>query len=430
MVIHACGHGLGRILGKGIGGDCKNGNPGRIGMLGSPDAAGSRQAIHDRHLDIHEDSGVESWSRGQKMVDSLLSVAGRRDLEANMLQLIGGDFLVHFVVLGQQNMEAHQIVGGFHCWHRWLRSWLAAVRRQCKLDDDSKAGALSGAALDIDGTMHHGNEILGDGQAEPGTAKLACGAGAFLLKRLEEVLQIGGIHADACIADDKADDAAVFLFLQQGGLQVDTAASRCELHCIGEQIHEDLVQAQAVANDFAGRQLAAVGVELHSFRLRLARKHGVQELQHLPGAEGLLGELHAAAFNGGGIEDIIDDTEQMTGGQCAVIQAVAEVFREGRHCPRDGQIADDRIERCADLMAHAGQEVPLGLAGLPGRVQGIDECLLCFIDIAPEKDETAERMRSGGRDALQGVRIPAPAGGTPDAALQIDLAAFPAQAGK
>ena len=83
MVIHACGHGLGRILDKGIGGDCKNGNPGRIGMLGSPDAAGSRQAIHDRHLDIHEDSGVESWSRGQKMVDSLLSVAGRRDLEAN-----------------------------------------------------------------------------------------------------------------------------------------------------------------------------------------------------------------------------------------------------------------------------------------------------------------------------------------------------------
>ena len=130
------------------------------------------------------------------------------------------------------------------------------------------------------------------------------------------------------------------------------------------------------------------------------------------------------------IEDIIDDTEQMTGGQCAVIQAVAEVFREGRHCPRDGQIADDRIEWRADLMAHAGQEVPLGLAGLPGRVQGIDECLLCFIDIAPEKDETAERMRSGGRDALQGVRIPAPAGGTPDAALQIDLAAFPAQAGK
>ena len=44
MVIHACGHGLGRILDKGIGGDCKNGNPGRIGMLGILAASGCWEA--------------------------------------------------------------------------------------------------------------------------------------------------------------------------------------------------------------------------------------------------------------------------------------------------------------------------------------------------------------------------------------------------
>jgi hypothetical protein len=98
VVVHAHAQGLGPVLGEGIGRHRQDRCLG-VGRQGT-DATRRFQAIHHRHLDVHQDQLVGA------MLDAALH--GRRAIvhhlhdKAQVLQQRHGHFLVERIVFGQQ----------------------------------------------------------------------------------------------------------------------------------------------------------------------------------------------------------------------------------------------------------------------------------------------------------------------------------------
>ena len=86
-------------------------------------------------------------------------------------------------------------------------------------------------------------------------------------------------------------------------------------------------------------------------------------LQHLPHIEIAGIQLHLAALDLGHIQNVVDQPQQIIGGGLDLLQAVHDPLRALPALERDGRHADDAVHRRADLVAHAGEKLGLGLAG-------------------------------------------------------------------
>ena len=87
-----------------------HGDDGQIGIA----AVGTQKtrrfmAIHDRHLDVHQDDRIVIWHLRSELVDGLPTVHRDIDLRAPTVEQLTGNLLVDGVILDQQ--DAHPIEG-------------------------------------------------------------------------------------------------------------------------------------------------------------------------------------------------------------------------------------------------------------------------------------------------------------------------------
>ena len=113
-----------------------------------------------------------------------------------------------------------------------------------------------GSTLDGDAAVHEVGELAADREPQAGAAEAARRRLVGLRERLEDLVQRGGVHADAGVGHGEPHDRAISL----GGLDIrahDDFAALGEFHGVADEIHEHLTQAQRIAEQSALRAAAA-----------------------------------------------------------------------------------------------------------------------------------------------------------------------------
>ena len=91
---------------------------------------------------------------------------------------------------------------------------------------------------------------------------------------------------------------------------------------------------------------------------------------HLGDVDGLVIGSHLPGLNFGEVEDVVDEREQVLAGAADLLQVLrhARLPVLLRVLQQDLAVADDRVHRRAQLVAHVSQEGALGPAGLLRRL--------------------------------------------------------------
>ena len=180
-------------------------------------------------------------------------------------------------------------------------------------------------------------------------------------ERLEQAAHTLGRQADPRIAHCESElDLAAGKRLRRHG-EHDLALVR-ELDRVGEQIQYDLPQARDVAYD-GGRNLAFEHVGRVQILFHRPRGHEIERrFDTFAQIEGLRLDVHAAGFDLGEVQHVVDDSEQRIArfADRAHIVALLDVELGIEQEPAH---ADDRVHRRAYLVAHGCEERAFRLVG-------------------------------------------------------------------
>ena len=241
--------------------------------------------------------------------------------------------------------------------------------------DDGDGSALSGGAFDVNAAVHEPHQPLDDGQPQPGPL-VAAGEGILdLPERLEDLPE--PVRGDA---DPGVDDAqsCVQGAPVLGGQQLDgdlDPACIGELEGVARQIEEHLPHARLVSQKGSGQCGIHAAGEIHPLvpgRQGEQRGHGVADLPHV---EGRHADFHPARLDPGEVEDIREQSAEAVHGARRQMHVLALFLVQGRHL-HELEHAHDAVDGRADLVAHVGQELGLGLAGRFGRLLGQQQGVL------------------------------------------------------
>ena len=132
------------------------------------------------------------------------------------------------------------------------------------------------------------------------------------------------------------------------------------LHGVGQDVNEDLVDAQLVRVQVFMLKVADPEVEVDVLFLhhRLGNVHQVLRAFH--NGEGHRTQVQFAALHLGDVQDVVDQRQQVVAGQVDLPQAFLHCHLVFRVLPRDRRKPDDRVHGRPDIMGHGGQEVCLG----------------------------------------------------------------------
>ena len=234
-----------------------------------------------------------------------------------------------------------------------------------------EAGTFSGLAGDLNRTTQHAGEVPGDGQAKSGAAVVARGRGIGLGEGLEQAAELLLVHADPGVGDVEREARRTGWYVLAGQRKGHAPILR-ELRRIAEQVDQALLELGEIGAHRAdiGRAVddELVAVLLHQ------RLDDRADLLDQPGEIDLLEiDVHAAGFDLRKIENAVDQSQQVLAGPLDLLQ-IADgriVAAIGRVLDQNFAVADDGVERRAQLVAHIGEESglrPRGGLGLGARL--------------------------------------------------------------
>ncbi|MCY1520765.1 hypothetical protein D9M68_555520 [compost metagenome] len=142
----------------------------------------------------------------------------------------------------------------------------AGIGRQAA-DRKAEGGARAGRADHADLPTHHLDQVLADHQSEAGASVDAGGGCVALGEGLEQVGQALGRDADAGVGDAETQ-LGRRLRLVQPAAQFDLAVLG-ELEGVGQQVEQDLAQADHVADHGLGHFGRDLDGQMQAFLLRL-----------------------------------------------------------------------------------------------------------------------------------------------------------------
>ena len=149
------------------------------------------------------------------------------------------------------------------------------------------------------------------------------------------------------------------------------SASFGELGRIAEQVEEVLTQLGLVRmhRSQVALEILHEGVAVLVDQRRDGRLHVAEQLGHIEGFEE---QLHPVGLDLRQVEDVVDEREEMAAGAGDLLQ-----FRDepvpllvGRLLDQHLAVADDRVQRCTQLMAHRREEAAFGFVGRFGIALG------------------------------------------------------------
>jgi hypothetical protein len=217
-------------------------------------------------------------------------------------------------------------------------------------------------ALDGDVATHHPAEPPAQRQAETGAAIPARRGRVGLGKRLEQPRELLGRHADARIAHAEHDPGLTIDGFP-GHRQRDRP-SFGELAGVAQEVEEGLAHLRQIrphrADLVGAPHVQTVGV-LRGQRL----DHGGDVVGQAGDVEALEVQLHLAGLDLGEVEHGVDQLQQVLAGRVDLSEIVGELLGSeiGGVLLEHLAVADDRVERRAQLVRHVGQELRLVAVG-------------------------------------------------------------------
>ncbi len=165
-----------------------------------------------------------------------------------------------------------------------------------------------------------------------------------------------------------------------------------ELDGVAQQVEQDLHQALFV-REHGGRHRAAEDMaELDALVLGAEPAEVDDPLDERGEVELVRDQLHLASLDLGQIEDVIDQAQEVLAGGADHLDALPAALGELLHALEDLGITEDAVEGRSELVAHAGEEIALGLAGFIGGLLGDLE--LCGALDDPWSDSSSPTARS------------------------------------
>ena len=277
---------------------------------------------------------------------------------------------------------------------------------------DPEHGARADGAFNADRPAHQFDQLPGHHQADPG-AFFGAGPAAEPIEGLEQLGQLLWCQAGPGIAHADANQIGAAHLAFHG----DAAARPVVLDGIEQQVDQHLLDPGPVGAHKA-RCLEARKDHRDAALLRLRLDQGAAVEHHLGQRHRLVRHRYLARLDQREVEDFVDQFQQVPAGLQDLVNAF---LLANRWCRRAGfhQLGEpqDGVQRGAQLMAHAGQEIRFREVGLLCRGQGLVAFNLeafAHGHIAQHAGEVtlASQPHFGGRDfQREGAAILAPADG-------------------
>ena len=240
---HRLGQVIGHAMGQAFVADAVHGVGGEADHrhleTGGADPFGRLEAVHARHLQVHQHD-VEG--RRQRLGHRCLAVAGHRHAMAGGFQRVAQVDLVDLGVLGQQHRES--AAGGLAVDGTQLRHGFLAGNAERHAEAEGAAMPL--LAVDPDRAVHQFAQARADRQPEAGAAELAPDLDVALGECFEDRSLSFGRDADAGIADRDLEVDAAVAFAGHPDTDRDTAFAG-ELEGVAHQVDQDLPDPRRVA---------------------------------------------------------------------------------------------------------------------------------------------------------------------------------------
>ena len=188
-----------------------------------------------------------------------------------------------------------------------------------------------------------------------------------LCELLEDPREVLLRDSDASVADRNEDLSAVV----PPGLDPYAAALGRVLDRVGEQVVEDLTEAPRIRH---GAVRADACDDLKTLPVRERADSGKHLTQRRTELQGLGVQLDPPGLDLGEVEYVVDEIQEVPAGVVDVLDPLgwhAPSIAVGRLGAHQVAEAKDRVEGRAQLVAHAGQEIALGLARATQRLDGV-----------------------------------------------------------
>ncbi len=289
-----------------------------------------------------------------------------------------------------------------------LRLVMRGLQVEAQAEVETAARAVR--ALHRDLAAHQAHQMAADRQPQARAAIAAAGGGIGLRKRLEQPALLLGRHADARVANLEAQADRCLRALDDVDADSHLAALG-ELDGVVPEIEQHLAQARRIAHQGHGQLRRLREQQLDALLLR-AHAHQVrQAVEHVAEVERDRLDVQLAGLDLREVQDVVDDAQQRLGRPVDPLDVVHLLPVEPA---LQGQVrhAQDRVHRRADLVAHVGQEVALGLVGGIGLLLGDDQFGRALVDhvfqvlaVAQQFLVDALLLRDVARDAEQELRL-------------------------
>ena len=197
-----------------------------------------------------------------------------------------------------------------------------------------------------------GDDLATEGEAEALAAEFPRRGTVDLVEAIEDAPQLGPLETDAAVAHRDARDATL---LGEVDLHLTGVG---ELECVAEQVLEELAQGIGIALDF---QLALRPEDAHADSLagELGVPLGRDHLDEVHEVEPIARGMHASAVILRGIDEVGEsllEPLRLVEDHLHELVARLGVDLGGRALQSLG-VGLDRGQRCAQLVAHVGDEV-------------------------------------------------------------------------
>ena len=360
-----------------IGGEEQDGN--LVGIV-LPDEPGGLHAVQIRHLPVQQDQvvrfarlpgGAHHLNGGGAAGGVVGDDAGHRhlphDVPADVLVVVRHDHPGNPVLLPE------------------LRVVLPLLNAQIQFHGEGTAYA--GLALYADLAAHQVHQVLGDRHAQARALDFVERGALFPGEGVEDHPLVLLAHALAVIPDDELN-AAVFL-VHLGQLlhpHLNPAPGGSVLHRVGENVDEDLVNPQLVAQQMLLRQRAGIHLEALVLGPGLGTDDGIDFVDDLRQVQ--LGDIQdrAAAFDFVHVQHVVDEPQKMLAGGGDLLGVLQDPVRVAGLLLQQGHKAHDGVHGGPDVVAHVAEEGALSLAGHLGHLQSLAEGVLHLSLLGPVGD--------------------------------------------
>ena len=201
---------------------------------------------------------------------------------------------------------------------------LLVILRQFKGQCDRKYGSLFFLTFHLNAAAHELDQIIYNGKTQTASNVVAGCFRRLLFKRHEQAAAELPGHPDSCILHLEPQIGKSIGPLLLLNLNLNPSSCPREFQRIGQQVHENLFQAQRISYIKLLQRLAVVNHILNLPLFRLGIYNLIHLVHQLRKIKVFVGQLHFPGLNLRHIQDIINQGEQVPGGGVNFAEAILD----------------------------------------------------------------------------------------------------------